>query len=232
MKRTVLAAAAIALSFCGCSFAPRIKQSEQAPENFVERTRILAEVTGTYTRTQILQPKQSWTGVETWHARMLSVGFTDADIVDGSEVSASTYCYAHNSNVGCRHQGLYFAHVPSALQGQLSARWENGVQVRQHGDIVEIELQQTPSNDLVGVVVAVYRKYDSWASCRWERLNYEGFVPSPFGSPIGMWLDCDELEKEGWQKRRVAHAPPPGPLNAPDRFIHEWIKLPGASPMS
>jgi hypothetical protein len=223
----VFGGAALALGGCAASMD---WQTEKADPGFVDGTRILAQAAVLYTRDQILAGKREVNSQtdripERWREKLLSVGFSDADIVDGSELGSQTYCYAFDTVITCRHRGIYLAHVDPSLQGKinLQTRWTRG-------DIVEIELRKTPSNDLVGVVVATYRKFDSWQDCRMEDLGDMGILKySPYGPWNAGWLECDGLEERGWSPRIVRSAPYSDPNKPPVRHVREWIKLPPGS---
>jgi hypothetical protein len=209
----------VALVLGGC--AGLSWETEKADSSFVDGTRILGEVGWAYTRDEVLAEKDPY--VPGWRTKLLSIGFTDAEIVNGSEVSVHTFCYAWDMAVPCRHRGVYLAHVNPNLQGKVASR-----RGRLHGELVEIELRKTPSNDLAGVVVAIYRKGDDWQDCRGKNLGDMGiFKYSPSGPPNGAWIDCDGLEKEGWVQRVVRSAPSSDPNKPPLIYVHEWIKLPG-----
>ncbi len=209
---------AIVLLLSGCAFTP--KAPEERGGNLVSGTRILAEVAGVYTRDEILNPSRDQKAPHKWYTagwytKLLEAGYKDSDVVDGSEVSAETSCYAHNARVGCRHISWYMAHVGSELRGQLRPAQTYG-----RGDIVEIELRTTPSNKLVGLVTRVHRNHDDWRDCQIRGLETSAlFLLSPMGPPVGRWLDCADLEnEEGWARVHVPGAPLAG--------VYEWRKLP------
>jgi hypothetical protein len=234
MRKSFAATALVtlAVTLLGCA-ERQIKETEDAPPGFVNGTLVLAEVGGVITRETIFHPPSTgdWTHLSALREKLLAIGYADADIVDGSEVGARTFCYAHNSKVGCRHWGVYAAHVPPELRKKLTFSLEHNQKVRAQGDLIEIELRETPAQQLVGTVVAIYRKSGDWGNCRWATLDYKGLAEtSPFGPPIAMWLECGGLVAEGWVKRRIPGSPPSGPGGSPDRYVHEWIKIPRASP--
>ncbi|HKW38357.1 MAG TPA: hypothetical protein VJO54_11155 [Burkholderiales bacterium] len=217
-------------------------ETEKADPSFVDRTRILAMVIVVYSRNEIATGKRerysyvqgktvegaSDPFIEKWREKLLSAGFADAEIADGSELRAQTFCYAWDMAIPCRHRGYYLAHVNPPLQGKLRSLVESRRGGMQTADLVEIELRKTPTDDLVGVVVGIYRKYDDFRDCRVENLGDMGmFKYSPSGPPNGSWLECDGLEKEGWTQRIVRSAPSSNPNNPPPhKYVREWIKLP------
>ena len=65
---------------------------------FVDGTRELAVIVETFDRREIEgSPRQPW---------LLEAGYRDEDIVDASEVLATTFCYGHNAGAGCKHQSI------------------------------------------------------------------------------------------------------------------------------
>jgi hypothetical protein len=198
-------------------------ETQTAPDNFVEDTLILGEVIVITTREQALSNDGLFEG---WREKLVSAGYSDSDIADGSEVSIWTYCYAHNSGVPmCTHSGHYIAHVPLGLRKQLRGHPPNPQDA--HGDLVEVKLTETEGGYLVGEVVAIYREAGDWCHCREAYLKYPGAVYSVLstlmlvGPPQGMWIECDMKEGEGWQRRPVRGAPlSDGPP------VSEWVKFP------
>lgn len=198
-------------------------ETQSSPGDFANGTRILAEVVLVTTREQVLANQGLMRG---WREKLVSAGYFDSDIVDGSEVTVWSYCYGWNSGVPiCAHHGHYVAHVPlevrDGLQGDSDSEWDTS------GDLVEVELTKTQSGHLVGKVVSVYRKFDDWTPCRKTSLQQRselGSVMSSLagiGPPRAMWIECDDTESEGWIRRPVRGAPvSAGPP------ISEWIKLP------
>lgn len=195
----------------------------QPGSGFVDGTRVLAIVAEKFTRNKVIQ--EGWVSRH-WHPRLMEAGFLDADIADGSEISAMSFCYGHNSRVGCKHQGLYFAHVSPELRDQLTVV-EPGKVGPEH-DILEIELRLLPSEKLFGVVKQVYRDANAWGDCRIKFLaNSKMYALSPSGPPVGIWLTCDGLEKEGWHGVSVRGAPlPSGTDEGESANMREWRKLP------
>ncbi|MBA6294374.1 hypothetical protein H4J58_03185 [Colwellia sp. MB3u-70] len=160
-----------------------------------------------------------------WRDKLISAGYTDNDIVDGSEITIFTYCYGWNSGVSiCAHHGHYVAHVPVELQGKLKgdldATWSTS------GDLVEVELNKTPKGYIVGKVVRLFRKSDDWSPCRkvsLEQVSEASVVLSTLagiGPARAMWIECDESNAGGWTRRPILH----GPQSAGPP-ISEWVKL-------
>jgi len=213
---------AISIALSGCA-EPRVRQTEFAPPGFVNGTVVLAEVGGVTPRETMLHPapENEWVHPSSVRQGLLSIGYTDADIVDGSVVVARSFCYTHSTG-HCRTWGYYFAYLPPALRGKITFSMdEHDRKVRPQGDLLEIELREAPAKQLVAVVVAIYRKSGDWGSCRLEDFDA--------GNRYAMWIDCDGLEAEGWVRQHVPGSPSP-PRGSPDRDAHEWIKLPRASP--
>lgn len=217
---------------CGSSFpanaaedsASQVEAGFMKPASgFVDGTRVLAILAEKFPRDKITQ--QGWIQ-NNWYPRLIEAGYGDADIVDGSEVSAMSYCYGHNSRVGCKHQGLYFAHVPRELRDQLISGEAGNVSDK--NDIIEIELRLLPSKLLFGLVRRIYRHANAWGDCRPKFLaNSKMYALSPYGPPIGLWLVCDSLQKDGWLGFDVRGAPlPSGTDEGEAANIHEWRKLP------
>jgi hypothetical protein len=216
-------------------------ETEKADSSFVDGTRILAQVAVIYPRNEILtgqHEEYSYVQGKTvsratdrfatgWHEKLLSAGFKDEDIADGSELGAQTFCFAWDMVIPCRHHGVYMAHIGASLQGKLRSYAESLKSGGRRGDLVEIELKKTPSGALVGTVVAVYRKQDDWQNCRMADLGDMGiFKYAPSGPPHASWVECDGLETEGWTPRIVRSAPSSNPNNPPLTYVREWIKLP------
>lgn len=228
------AALALCLLLVACVSTPRWDNKE-ANRDFVDGTRVLAELHASFTRQEILSACSERDGFLCgWREKLLDIGYEDKDIVDGSEVTTDTYCYGHNSGVGCAHLGVYIAHVPPSLHGKLTSKYERRGgklhALRDHGDLVELELKRTPTNHLAGVVVGVHRRHGEWGDCRYQELTQGAlgalYAFSSIGPPVGLWIECDEAEAAGWTRRAVRGAPPPGVLTgAPP--LSEWIK-PGA----
>lgn len=196
-------------------------ETQSATSDHVDGTRILAEVVLVTTREQVLANQGLMKG---WRNKLLDAGYSDSDIVDGSEVTVWSYCYGWNSGVPiCAHHGHYVAHVPAelreGLQGDPDSDWETS------GDLVEVELTSTRSGYLVGKVVALYRKADDWSPCRKTSLQQRSDLGSALsllagvGPPRAMWIECDSDNSAGWIRRPVRGAPgSPGPP------ISEWVK--------
>ena len=97
-------------------------------------------------------------------------------------------------------------------------------------DIVEIELTTLPSKRLFGVVRAIYRHTGAWGDCQPKHLSAsKAYMSSPVDSPVGMWLTCDNLQKEAWHAIAVRGAPPPsGRDEGAAANIHGGHKSPAA----
>jgi len=190
---------------------------------FVDGTRVLAILAEKFARDRILQ--EGWVA-RNWYPRLLEAGYRDADIADGSEISAMSYCYGHNARVGCKHQGLFFAHVPQELRDRLVAGEAGNVSVL--NDILEIELRMLPSKQLFGVVKRIYRPAGAWGDCRVKLLaTSAAYALSPYGPPVGLWLVCDGLQREGWFGMHVRGAPlPSGTDEGEAANMHEWRNIP------
>jgi hypothetical protein len=209
------------LSAVGCASVTSW-QTETAPDDFVDGTHILAELVFIATREQAL------TGgglMEGWREKLLAVGYSDGDIVDGSEVTVVSYCYGHNSGVPqCAHHGHYVAHVPVELRDGLRVNDDGNSETV--GDLVEVELTKTAAGQLVGKIVRVHRKADDWGDCRFEFLQ-TGALSSTLltlgsvGPPRAYWIECASAESDGWLRRPVRGAPP-----SATTLVSEWVKLP------
>jgi hypothetical protein len=207
----------LSLAVQGCAI--ETTKMTDIPKNFINGTRVLAVATDGYKREEIIEEKVDKQFIAGWYKKLLEAGYKDADIVDGSEIGGFTYAYGHNSAVGAPHRGIYLAHIEPALQGHVH-----------EDDIVEIELRTTPSNQLIGIVKRVFRKYDEWGDCYWHNLNYKGLFPDgPVGPPQGLWLDCKNIEKEGWRRECISGAPPTGPFGEKNTCVSEWRKMPPAN---
>lgn len=194
---------AIALS--GCAVLDNW-HTEYAPQGFVPETRVLAEVVVKAPREAVVSGKGYF---RDWHNKLIAAGYSDTDVVDGSEVSTWAYCYGHNGGVPqCANHGHYLAHVPPELRKELRSIDESD----SRGDLVEVELTATPDGQLVGKVVIVFRTHDNWADCRIVHLKPPGagLFQFMYGPPHGTWLECDDLEADGWIRRPVLGAPPVG----------------------
>ena len=214
--------AVCALFLAGCSSLSGW-ETQKAMPGFVNGTRILTEVILIASRDQVLANQGLMAG---WRTKMLAAGYSDSDIVDGSEVTLWSYCFGWNSGVPiCAHHGHYVAHIPAELRGHLQSdpddRWETS------GDLVEVELTSTPSGDIVGTVIALYRKGDDWSPCKkttfaqLSQASSLGNALSPVGPPRAMWIECDANNSAGWVRRPVLGSPASG---GPP--ISEWVKSP------
>jgi hypothetical protein len=197
--------------------------TQSATEDFIDGTRIIGEVILIATRDQVLEGKGLMSG---WSDKLLSVGFTDEDIVNGSEVTVWTYCFGWNSGVDlCAHSGHYVAHVSPQLIEDLQLNSDEATGTS--GDLVEVELVRSPEGYLIGKVVAVFQRTEDWGPCREARYQPTSetsaalLTLSGVGPPQGLWIECEGLESAGWTRQPVRGAPiPAGPP------ISEWIKLP------
>ena len=196
-------------------------QTEYASDDFVEGTVILAEVVRITTREEALSKDGFFEG---WRDKLISAGYSDNDIVDGSEVSVWTYCFVHNSGVyWCSHTGHYVAHVPPELRKGLKGDTDYP-----HGDLVEVRLIKNETGYLVGEVTEIYKKSDDWDNC--HIAHYEPLEPlypifatlMLVGPPQAFWIECEMDSSEGWQRRPVRGAPP-----SAGNPVSEWVKFPG-----
>lgn len=186
--------------FSGCS--PIRSNMSIVPKNFIDGTIVLAVATDGYTRQSIVEESVDRDFFAGWYKKLLSSGVDDNEIVDGSEIGAITYV---ESIEGRKRSSFYLAHIPKIFQGKVH-----------EGDIIEVELRTTKSNELIGLVVNVFRKYDNWDDCYWNKWHYGGTIlPSNINAT---WLDCKDLEKYGWEKVEVAGGP-----------TCEWHKIPSRS---
>lgn len=204
----------------GC--APSTNWGESPSPNFVNGTRILAEVIYIAKREDIVGKNEFQPG---WWNTLQAAGYSEADIIDGSEMTVFSYCYGFNSGVPtCQHNGMYLAHASAELSHGLRGNYGNA-NSQTGGDLLEIELTKIPTGKVIGKVVAVFRKSDQWGSCRIAQLVSSSFVDvmqtlALVGPPRAMWIECDDLESEGWTRKPVGGPPSEGPS------ISQWIKLP------
>lgn len=189
--------------------------TKDAPKDFVAGTRVLAEVIHIVPRQSVVHEEYLFGG---WRDTLISVGYSDSDIVDGSEIIAWAYCYGHNSGVGlCAHHGHYLAHVPEQLRTDMHSYSNVG-----NGDLIEIELFAADSGRLVGKVVGVYREWDDWQDCREASLEVKHrWMYAALGPPQARWIECDNLESDGWLRSPVRAAPV-----SSGRPVSIWIKVP------
>lgn len=197
--------------------------TESAGPDFPDGLIILGEVIMVTSREEALSGNGLMKG---WRDKMISAGYTDEDIVDGSEVTVWAYCYGHNSGVPlCAHHGHYVAHVPSNLRSGLQGDPDSNSE--SSGDLVEVELSRIPNGALVGKVVAVYRKSQDWSPCRdayLERGDASSGLMTAMGvgPPRANWIECDAVaENDGWTRRAIPGAPV---SNGPP--VSVWVKLP------
>lgn len=222
LQSASLFGALIALTVGGCA-SNYGWQTEMATADFVESTHILGELVLSAPRSVVLSGEGLFRG---WRELLLESGYSDSDIVDGSEATVWAFCYGHNSGVPlCAHQGHYLVHIPAEFREGLKFDEEGALDTP--GDLVEIELVKTPSGKIAGKWVGVYRRSTEWDDCRIEWLNRStaSSVMATLGG-VGparaQWLECEYAADDGWIRRPVAGAPPPF-----EQFpVSEWIKLP------
>lgn len=197
-------------------------QTEAASEDFVEGTHVLGELILSTTRSQALGGEGLLQGLR---EKLFDLGYSDADIVDGSEATVWAYCYGHNSGVPlCAHHGHYVVHVPVEFRDGLN--FNDDGDLATPGDLVEIELVTTSTRKIVGKWIGVYRDASDWGDCRIESLERGSLstamsILGGVGPPRAKWLECDSAARDGWIRRPVRGAPPSEPLP-----VSEWIKLP------
>jgi len=196
-------------------------QTETASEEFEEGIHILGELVLSMTRDQALSGDGMLQG---WKGKLHDLGYTDADIVDGSGATVWAYCYGHNSGVPlCAHHGHYVVHIPQEFRSVLN--FEDDGNADTPGDLVEIELVKTTSGQIVGKLVSVYRGAADWGDCRIRSLANSSLsnavlTLSGVGPPRAIWIECDSAGADGWIRRPVRGAPPPS-----DQFpVSEWVK--------
>ncbi len=219
--RLLLSTAAMAIAASGCA-SDYGWQTADASAEFVEGTHVLGELIMNVSKDQVMAGEGLLNG---WRGKLHDLGYTDADIVDGSEVTVWTYCYGHNSGVPlCAHHGHYVVHVPAEYRQGLNFEQDGDPSTR--GDLVEIELLQTSTGKIAGRLVGQYRPASDWADCRVESLS-RGSVSTTMsilggvGPPRANWIECSDAETDGWVRRRVVGAPPS------DSFpVSEWIRFP------
>lgn len=210
-----------ALLCAGCSTLSGW-ETRSASTDFVDGTRVLGEVIMVARREDVIAGQGLLKG---WREKLISAGYSDDDIVDGSEVTVWSYCYGHNSGVPlCAHHGHYVVHVPTNLRAGLQGDPDGESETS--GDLVEIELKRTPTGELVGSLVAVFRKSGDWSPCRDAYLE-RGEVSSALlslttvGPPRANWIECDNVESDGWTRQPVVGAP-----FSQGWPVSQWVKLP------
>ena len=197
--------------------------TETAAADFPDGLRILGEVVLVTSREEAVSGQGLMRG---WRDKLIAAGYTDADIVDGSEVTVWAYCYGHNSGVAlCAHHGHYVAHVPAALRAGLQGDPDSRPETS--GDLVEIELTRMPDGALVGELVAIYRKSGDWSPCRDASLESGAassalMTLSGVGPPRANGIECDSsVAADGWERRPIPGEPP-----ANGTPVSVWVKLP------
>jgi len=200
-------------------------ETESVSNDFADGTRVLGELIMVARRDQVIAEEGLLKG---WRRKLISAGYSDKDIVDGSEITVWSYCYGHNSGVPlCAHNGHYVAHAPPELRHGLQGDPDGNPETS--GDLMEIELQRKPAGDLVGKLVAVYRKSGDWGSCRDAYLE-RGEVSSAVlalmvvGPPRANWIECAHAESDGWVRQPVNGAPLSVGLP-----VSQWVKFPAKS---
>jgi hypothetical protein len=212
----------VIVSLCaGCSTLSGW-ETQSASTDFVDGTRVLGELIQVSTRDEVLAGQGLLKG---WREKLFSAGYSDKDIVDGSEITVWTYCYGHNSGVPlCAHHGHYVAHVPPELRAGLQGDPDSKPETS--GDLVEIELNRNPAGELVGRLIAVFRKSGDWGPCRDAYLE-RGEVSSALltlttvGPPRANWIECDHAEVNSWMRKPVVGAP-----FSRGQPVSQWVKLP------
>lgn len=217
----VILGAAVLCAASGCSVNSGW-QTANADEGFADGTHVLGELILSTSREQALGNEGVMQG---WREKLLSLGYDDADIEDGSSVTVWAYCYGHNSGVPqCAHHGHYVAFVPAGYREGL--HFEDDGDPDTSGDIVEVELVRTPKGAIVGKLVGVYRPSADWGDCRMESLQRGALsstlaILSGVGPPRAIWLECDSAAADGWSRRPVRGAP-----LSTSMPVSEWIRLP------
>jgi len=199
-------------------------QTESASENFVEGTHVLGELILSTTREQALANEGLLHGLR---EKLVDLGYSDTDIVDGSVVTIWAYCYGHNSGVPlCAHHGHYVVYVPTEFREGLNF-YDDG-DPSTPGDLVEVKLVKTSTGKIVGTWVGVYRNSRDWGDCRVESLERGSVsttmsILSGVGPPRAEWIECNNAASDGWIRKPVVGAPPSAPLP-----VSEWIKWPAS----
>lgn len=210
----------VALSAAGCA-TPGDWQTETAGADFKNGTSVIGELILNATRQQVLANEGLMSGAQ---QKLIAAGYSNEEIVDYAVVTVWTYCYGHNSGVPlCAHHGHFIAFVPQELRAGLIFD-DDGVEIS--GDLVEVELTRIADGSIVGKLISVYRKSGDWAPCRAANLeqrpvNDASMSLSGVGPARALWLECDEIENEGWVRMPVPGAPPnDGPP------VSQWFKVP------
>ncbi len=199
---------ALALSACGSD-----PLREQVTPGLLTGSEILGEVVTAVALKDILRHRD-FSG---YREDLLATGVPAEEIVEGSEVIVFSYCYAHNSRVGCKHGGRYVAHVAADLREKLGV-----------GSIVSAKLTLSDGRWPLARISEVFGKVDDPAlDCTHRRLDYRGLASfSPYGPPIGGWLECKGIQAQGWVRKCVAGAPPPGPASSQTDCVSELQRPP------
>jgi hypothetical protein len=135
---------------------------------------------------------------------LLASGIPESDIVDGSEIDVVTYCYAHNSSVGCKNIRGYITHASPDFRNQIEVN-----------SVVAIKVDINKENRLMGSVVRVYGQFkDPALNCGFIYLNYKGLSSfSPYGPPVAQWFECKGITDDGWVRKCAPDAPWGGPIS-------------------
>lgn len=195
-------------------------QTEKAGTDFKNGTRVLGELVYKASHENIQKNEGRFNGAK---EKLLTAGYSESEIEEGSVVTIFTYCYGHNSMVPiCRHSGYYIAYIPGNPDRRLT--YSNDVQnENKTGDLVEIELTRTEKGDVVGKFISVYRKSGEWNECHGSTLKArpinDAIMSFSVGPPRAAWIECDGIEKEGWTRQPV----PGAPFNT-GTPVSEWIK--------
>ncbi len=212
-----------------CATQPPMSRLADAPIDFVDGTRLLAPVFYVYTRDEVVNASFDPGMTRTWPQELLSLGVTDADITDGSEIYAQTYCWRNSVRTRC---GDYMAHVPAELRGRIKVSSEDPSTGQWTYHVVEIELERTPSGKLAGRVVGIDLPsgHPDSGTCRFEMLEASSLLGALLmvAPPTGGWFQCDNLESRGWIERVVEDQPPITPMSGRDRdnYLREFVKPP------
>lgn len=210
----LLPALGICLFLAGCGGVPI---REQVTPGLQSGSWILGEVVIVVSREELADQSK----LPKLREDLLASGVPESELGEGSEVIVWSYGYAHNSSVGWKYGGRYLAHVNPALRDSIKV-----------GSIVAVRVDMNPQNRPLGSVMRVYGdKSDPALGCEYRYLNYEGLAAfSPYGPPIGGWLECKGFAEEGWTRVCVPGAPPPGPLTEHPSCVSELQKPPSGSP--
>ena len=120
------------LSLTGCSasdttdrsYAGGLQSASEKVDSSVNRTKVLVQLIRVFKRSEIIDPSgQEKMYTSGWREKLLSAGYKDSDLVDGSEVVTISDSYASASAPGTTwHENAYMAHVPPNFKGHLVPR--------------------------------------------------------------------------------------------------------------